>query len=47
MKIFHEAPLSVFEDVQRMTDGDYALVHLLEKNPEYAQKFMEAKFSGR
>ena len=47
MKIFHEAPLSVFENVQRMTDGDYALVHLLEKNPGYAQKFMEAKFSGR
>lgn len=47
MKIFHEAPISIFEDVQKLTDGDYALVHLLDSNPAYAEKFMHAKFAGR
>ena len=47
MKIFHEAPISIFEDVQKITDGDYALVHLLDSNPAYAEKFMHARFKGR
>lgn len=47
MKIFHEAPIAIFNDVQRVTDGDYALVHLLETNEAYARKFLEAKKAGR
>ena len=35
MKIAHEAPLSIFDKVQAVTDYDYALVHLFEENEEY------------
>ena len=31
MKIAHEAPLSIFDRVQVLTDYDYALVHLFEE----------------
>lgn len=41
IQIFHEAPLSIFKSVQTMTDGDYALVHLLEKEPAYTAAFLE------
>jgi hypothetical protein len=47
MQIYHEAPLSIFEKVQQVTDGDYALVHLLDKEPAYAARFIEAKALGR
>ena len=30
IKIAHEAPLSIMNKVQSMTDYDYALVHLFE-----------------
>lgn len=43
VKIFHEAPLCLFDQVQEMTDGDYALVHLLESNPGYAARFRSAR----
>lgn len=39
IQIYHEAPLSIFEKVQATTDGDYALVHLLEQDEDYAAKF--------
>ena len=39
MRIYHEAPLAIFERVKKMTDGDYALVHLCAESEEYAQKF--------
>jgi len=39
IKIYHEAPLSLFDKVQGVTDGDYALVHLLEQDKKYAAKF--------
>ena len=35
MKIAHEAPLSIFDKVQAVTDYDYALVHLFEESEEY------------
>ena len=47
MKIAHEAPLSIFDRVQEITDYDYALVHLFEENEEYYNKFVEARDKGR
>ena len=47
MKIAHEAPLSIFDKVQAVTDYDYALVHLFEENEEYYNTFVKAKENGR
>lgn len=47
MKIAHEAPLSIFDKVQQVTDYDYALVHLFEENEEYYNTFVKAKKDGR
>ena len=46
MKRFHEAPLCIFEEVQECTDGDYALVHLMDR-PEYFKAFARAIEKGR
>lgn len=47
MKIAHECPLSIFDEVQKVTDYDYALVHLFEENETYYNKFVEAKRKNR
>jgi hypothetical protein len=47
MKIAHEAPISIFPIVQRMTDYDYALVHLFESNMIYYRMFKDAVINGR
>jgi hypothetical protein len=47
IKRFHEAPISIFDRVQGITDGDYFLVHLFEQSPEYLQKYYRAKEQGR
>jgi len=47
MKIAHEAPISIFAAVQRMTDYDYALVHLFESNMIYYRMFKDALINGR
>jgi hypothetical protein len=47
IKIAHEAPSDIFEDVQSLTDYDYALVHLLVENSRYANKFLQASQRGR
>lgn len=47
MKTYHEAPISIFEKVQELTDGDYALVHLLESNLQYLGMFQKAIADGR
>ena len=47
MKIAHEAPLSIFDEVQKVTDYDYALVHLFDESEEYYNKFVKAKEDGR
>ena len=47
IKIAHEAPLDIFEEVQRLTDYDYALVHLLEQNGRYRDTFERAVKRGR
>jgi len=41
-KIAHEAPISIFNDVQARTDYDYALVHLFEESEQYFQLFKQA-----
>ena len=45
--IAHESPNSIFKEVQKLTDYDYALVHLLAENEEYCNHFIEAKEKGR
>lgn len=47
IKRYHEAPLSIFNKVQELTDGDYALVHLFESNPKYLKVFQQAIADGR
>tara|TARA_B100000575_G_scaffold24030_2_gene16341 strand:- start:4050 stop:4862 length:813 start_codon:yes stop_codon:yes gene_type:complete len=47
VKIAHEAPLSIFDEVQKVTDYDYALVHLFDESEEYYNKFVKAKEDGR
>lgn len=47
MKIAHEAPLSIFDKVQQLTDYDYFLVHLFEENTVYLEKAYECVKVGR
>jgi len=47
IKIAHESPISFFEEVQKYTDYDYALVHLFEEDKAYLNKFKEALAKGR
>jgi len=47
MKIAHEAPLSIFDRVQQLTDYDYFLVHLFEENIAYLEKAYECVGTGR
>lgn len=47
VRIAHEAPISIFNDVQKTTDIDYALVHLLEQDYEYFSLFKKAVQKGR
>jgi len=47
IKIAHESAKSIFDEVQRLTDYDYALVHLLEEDPEYLRQFEKAVRKGR
>jgi len=46
-KIAHEAPISIFNDVQARTDYDYALVHLFEENEQYYDLFKSSLKKGR
>jgi len=47
IKIAHESPKSIFEEVQKFTDYDYALVHLFEEDEEYLKQFERAVLKGR
>ena len=47
IKRYHEAPKCIFNKVQQYTDGDYALVHLFETDPEYLEMFKQALANGR
>lgn len=45
--VAHEAPLSILEHVSRLTDYDYALVHLFEKYDSYYKFFEKQLVRGR
>lgn len=47
IKVAHEAPLSIFDEVQAATDYDYCLAHLYHENKDYRDRFLKAKKSGR
>ena len=47
IRIAHEAPKAIFDEVQRYTDYDYCLVHLLEEDEEYLKQFKQAALKGR
>ena len=47
IKTAHEAPKSIFSEMQKITDIDYALVHLFEEDEEYFNKFKKAVEDGR
>jgi hypothetical protein len=47
VRIAHESPIDIFDEVQRLTDYDYALVHLLEENSRYRDVFENAIKKGR
>ena len=47
IKIAHESPKAIFNDVQKFTDYDYALVHLFEEDEQYLNQFKEAVRKGR
>ena len=47
MKVSHEVPLCLLEDSLDFNDYDYALVHLLDKDEDYANFFRKAKQQGR
>ena len=47
MKVSHEVPLCLLEDSLDFNDYDYALVHLLDKDEDYANFFLQAKQQGR
>ena len=47
IKVSHETPLCLLEDSKYFNDYDYALVHLLDEDPEYAAYFINAREKGR
>lgn len=47
MKIAHESPNSIFDQIQKLTDYDYALVHLFEESIFYLNHFERARDIGR
>lgn len=43
IRVAHESPISIMEQVDLRTDYCYALVHLCEKHEKYADHFINAK----
>lgn len=43
IKVAHEAPINIIENVDKLTDYSYALVHLFETHPEYYRHFYNAR----
>lgn len=46
IRIAHECPKSIFSEIQKETDYDYFLVHLME-DPEYRALYDKSKAEGR
>jgi len=47
IRIAHEAPKSIFQEVNELTSYSYALVHLFEEDKEYLSQFKEVIRKGR
>ena len=47
MKIAHEAPVSILNKIDEVTDYSYCLVHLLDENEEYKTHFQRLVKKGR
>ena len=47
MKILHEAPLQIINEIQTLTDGDYCIPAFMDKYPVYKQFFIDAKSKNR
>lgn len=47
IRVAHEAPISLLQRVQEVTDYDYALVHLFETHPQYFEFFKQSRQQGR
>ena len=47
IKILHESPMCFMDEIQKLTDGDYCLPHLMDSHEEYKKFFMNAKEQGR
>lgn len=47
IKRAHECPTQIHELVQKLTDYDYCLVHLMDESEEYRDNFLRAKKQGR
>lgn len=47
VKIAHEAPITIMDEVRSRTDYDYALVHLFETHPKYLRHFKQSVELGR
>lgn len=47
MKISHEAPVYMFDEIDAQTDYNYALVHLFEESEQYYDKFKVLVDRGR
>lgn len=47
IRIAHESPVSIFDEVSKITDIDYALVHLFEENEQYYKIFKDSVDRGR
>ena len=41
IKIAHEAPLCIFDEVNALTSYSYCLVHLMDQSQEYQEKFIK------
>lgn len=47
IKISHECPNSIFDQIEELTDYSYALVHLFDESQTYYDQFVQAKAQGR
>lgn len=47
IKINHETPLTMMDEMQTLTDYDYCLVHLTKTNEKYKKYFLDAIAKGR
>tara|TARA_R110000803_G_scaffold38219_6_gene82524 strand:+ start:18 stop:812 length:795 start_codon:yes stop_codon:yes gene_type:complete len=47
IKVSHEAPLYILNEIQKFNDYDYCLPHLMDENKTYKKFFQDSKKQGR